>query len=86
MTGGTLLMINDGSAVNGRETVKSRDININLGSTNRSVILQVVKSLAEKYELKVIERRVNDGDFGVVCKAQVAPEIRFSTVSCHKII
>lgn len=73
------------TGVNGHETVKSRDININVGSTNRSVILQVVKSLAEKYELKVIEHRVNDGDFGVVRKAQVASEIRFSTVSCHKI-
>lgn len=71
------------TGVNGRETVKSRDININVGSTNRSVILQVVKSLAEKYELKVIERGVNDGDFGVVRMAQVASEIRFSTVSCH---
>lgn len=71
------------TGVNGRETVKSRDININVGPTNRSVILQVVKSLAEKYELKVIECGVNDGDLGVVHKAQVASEIRFSTVSCH---
>lgn len=68
----------------GRGAVKSRDININTGSTHRCVILQVVKSLAEKYEPKVIECGVNDGDFGVVHKAQVASEIRFSTVSCHK--
>lgn len=77
-------MINNRSRLTGHGTVKSRDININTGSTNRNVILQVVKSLPEKYESKVIERSVSDGDFGVVHKAQVAAEMRFNTVSCHR--
>lgn len=55
-------MINNRSRLTGHRTVKSRDININTGPTNRNVILQVVKSLPEKYESKVIERGVSDGD------------------------
>lgn len=77
-------MINNKSRLTGHGTVKSRDININTGSTNRNVILQVVKSLPEKYESKVIERSVSDGGFGVVHEAQVAAEMRFNTVSCHR--
>lgn len=76
-------MINNRSELTGHRIVKSRDININTSSTNRNVILQVVKSVPEKYETKVIERSVSDGDFGVVRKAQVAAEMRFNTVSCH---
>lgn len=56
-------MINNRTTLTGHRTVKSRDININTSSTNRNVILQVVKSLPEKYESKVIERSVSDGDF-----------------------
>lgn len=77
-------MINDRSGPTGHRTLKSRDININTGSTNRNVILQVVKSLPEKYESKVIECSVSDGDFGVFHKAQVAAEMRFNTVSCPR--
>lgn len=58
-------MINNGRGGNGRAsgyTVKSGDININTGSPERGVILQVIKSLPEKYESKVIERPVSDGD------------------------
>lgn len=73
-------MINNRSKLTVHRTVKSRDININTGSTNGNVILQVVKSVPEKYESKVIERNSSDGDFGVVHKAQVAAEMRFNTV------
>lgn len=55
-------MINNRSELTGHGTVKSRDININTGSTNRNVILQIIKSLPEKYESKVIERSLSDGD------------------------
>ncbi len=57
-----LVMINYRSRLTGHRTVKSRDININTASANRNVILQVVKSLPEKYESKVIERSMSDGD------------------------
>lgn len=60
----------------------SRDININTGSANHSVILQVIKSLPEKYETKVIVCRATDGDLKW-SRAKVVVKIRFSTVSSH---
>lgn len=77
-------MINNQSGAKGHRTVKSRDININTGSINHSVILQVIKSLAQKYESKVIEQCLSNGD-PLVHEAQVTAGIRFSALSSRRL-
>jgi len=76
-------MINNLWALTGHRTVKSKDINIETGSSNCSVILQVVKSLPEKYESKVIERCMSDGDMQGSTRLKLLH--KWDLILCHLI-